>query len=249
MEIPSSPPKSKSVNFKSVIYAAFQLFGGWVCAGTLLLFPSNMQAQNLFVANEDANSITEITPDGVQSTFASGVGTVGGLAFNNVGNLFQANSSGMSGRNVGGINEFTPSGAETTFAFGLNFPTGLAFNSAGNLFVANTSGNTIYYYTPSGIRHNVAAGFNIPTGLAFDTAGNLYVADYGSGSIYEFTTGGTINTFATGLTTPYGLAFQNEPLPVPEPSDLSLLAVSVTALLLRRQSKKRFLIFRPIPSR
>jgi hypothetical protein len=63
------------MNFKSLIYIAFRLFGGAVCAGKLILVSYNVQAQNLFVANEDGNTITEIMPGGVISAFASGLDT------------------------------------------------------------------------------------------------------------------------------------------------------------------------------
>jgi len=41
-------------------------------------------AGNLFVADQGDGTITEITPEGVQSTFASGLGKVYGLAFQGV---------------------------------------------------------------------------------------------------------------------------------------------------------------------
>jgi len=45
------------------------------------------------------------------------------------------------------------------------------------------------------------------------------------------------STFASGLIHPYGLAFQNEPLPVPEPSALGLLAIGATVLLVHRRRR------------
>ena len=78
-----------------------------------------------------------------------------------------------------------------------------------------------------------ASGVVYPWGLAFNSAGDLFEADY-SGHIYEFTPGGVQSTFASGLNDPIGLAFQ----PVPEPSALGLLAVGVTALLVRHRKLK-----------
>ncbi|MGH7993880.1 MAG: PEP-CTERM sorting domain-containing protein, partial [Limisphaerales bacterium] len=60
--------------------------------------------------------------------------------------------------------------------------------------------------------------------------GNLFEGDFTSGNIYEFTPGGVQSTFASGLNGPTHLAFQSE---VPEPSVLGLLAVGVTAFLIR----------------
>jgi hypothetical protein len=80
---------------------------------------------DLFVASPGIRGkITEITPQGVQSIFASGV-TPYGLAFNSAGDLFEADYDG-SGAN-GSINEFTPGGAESTFASGLGDLNYLAF--------------------------------------------------------------------------------------------------------------------------
>jgi hypothetical protein len=102
---------------------------------TALLMAASVPAQNLFVAN--VNGVTEITPSGVQSTFApaSNFPALFTLAFNNTGGLFVVNG----GAN-GCIGEITPDGAQSIFASGLSYPQGLAFNSAGYLFVANASG-------------------------------------------------------------------------------------------------------------
>jgi hypothetical protein len=94
----------------------------------------------------------------------------------------------------GAITEITPGGAKSTFASGLNYPEGLTFNSAGNLFVATEDGY-----------------------------------------IYKYSKGGTQSTFVSGLSNLVGLAFQGETLPVPEPSTLGLLAIGITALLVRRR--------------
>ena len=50
-------------------------FGGVVCAGAVMLIASSAQAQNLFVSNFRSGNINEFTPGGVQSTFASGLGS------------------------------------------------------------------------------------------------------------------------------------------------------------------------------
>jgi hypothetical protein len=52
-----------------------------ICAGAVLLFACNAQAQNLFVGNGGSGgSIYEFTPGGVQSTFVSGAGLPNALA-------------------------------------------------------------------------------------------------------------------------------------------------------------------------
>jgi len=160
------------------------------------------QAQSLFEADSASYNIYEFTPGGAQSTFASGVGVAGQLAFNNAGDLFAADSG------TGEIYEFTPNGAQSTFASGLNHPNGLALNSAGDLFVADWGNNSIYEFTPSGSQSTFASGLNSPQSLAFDNAGNLFEADSVSGNIYEFTPSGSQSTFASGVN-PYRLVFNS----------------------------------------
>ncbi len=79
--------------------------------------------------------MSEVTPAGVVSTFASGLDNPTGLAFDAAGNLYVANDS------TGTVSEVTPAGVVSTFASGFSGPDGLAFD-AGNLYVAN-SGNTV----------------------------------------------------------------------------------------------------------
>ena len=92
-------------------------------------------AQNLFVAG--GGRVTEITSNGTQRTFASGV-NASAVAFNSAGDLFVTDiGSGPTYEGNGSIYEYTSNGVQSTFATGLTFPDGLAFNSAGDLFVAD----------------------------------------------------------------------------------------------------------------
>jgi sugar lactone lactonase YvrE len=175
-------------------------FAGVVCAGTVLLMAFSAPAQNLFVADEYNNTIIEIAPSGLESTFASGIWQAGYLTFNKTGDLF----AGV----VGGIIKITPGGVQSYFSF--DAPYGLAFNSAGILFGADYNGGNIYAYTPEGVRSTFASGLSWPTGLAFNSADHLFVGNVGDGNIYEYTPGGARSTFATGLSYPTALAFNNE---------------------------------------
>ena len=85
-----------------------------------MLIAYSAPAQNLFVANNNG-TITQITPGGAQSTFASGFSFPTGLAFNSAGNLFVADNT------FGSITKITPGGAQSTFVSGLNNPFALAF--------------------------------------------------------------------------------------------------------------------------
>jgi DNA-binding beta-propeller fold protein YncE len=111
---------------------------------------------------------------------------------------------------------------------------------AQNLFVANYASGTIDEFTPGGAQSTFGSGLSFDffaiSGLAFNSAGDVFVSNQGNGDIIEITPGGAESTFASGLSYPDGLAFQGETLPVPEPSTLGLLAVGVTALLVRRRN-------------
>jgi sugar lactone lactonase YvrE len=146
------------------------------------------QAQNVFVSESDTGNISEFTPSGERTTFASGLYYPTGLVFDGANNLFVADGSGD-------IYKFTPSGDRSTFASGV-YASGLAIDSAGNLFAA--AGSSIYRFTPDGQRSTFGSVY-LSWGLAFDNWGNLFVADYGSRDIYKFTPDGTRSTFASGF--------------------------------------------------
>src|ERR1035438_4631279 len=125
----SGPMKT---NFKPSFRTMYYSRGAVICAGAVLLIASRVQGQNLFVSCWGNNVLYEITPAGVQSTFASGFNeSLQGLAFNSAGNLFMSVTGGE------GIWEFTPGGVRSSFASGFTNPYQLAFNSAGDLFVAD----------------------------------------------------------------------------------------------------------------
>src|SRR5271156_2715820 len=71
------------------------------------IFPEDLAfncAGDLFVSDDLSNSIYEYAPDGMRSTFVSGLNRPGGLAFDRAGNLFVADQ----GSNY--IFEFTTNG-------------------------------------------------------------------------------------------------------------------------------------------
>src|SRR5438046_4333513 len=112
--------------FKSAPGVTCHLISRVVCLGAVILVCSSAPAQNLFVSSDAAGgNIYEFTPNGVQSTFASGLS--GALAFDKAGNLF------VSDRGNGAIYKITPAGLRSTFASG--FTGALTVDSAGNLLV------------------------------------------------------------------------------------------------------------------
>jgi sugar lactone lactonase YvrE len=113
----------------------------------------------LYVADDLSDTISEITPTGAVSTFATGVHYPIGLASDSAGNLY-ANSGAV-------IDKITPGGTVSTFATGLYSPNGLAFDGSGNLYVANSAGGgpgqgTISEITPTGTVSTFATGLYYP---------------------------------------------------------------------------------------
>lgn len=141
--------------------------------------------QNLFVSDGASGNIYEYTPGGMRTTFASGLNSPQGIAFDSAGNLYVAELSS------GNIYEYTPAGARTTFGHVPNSPNGLAFDSAGNLYVANNGGSSIIKFFPDGTTNVFASSLNGVTGLAFDQNGNLFAAEAVSHLVDEFKTNGT----------------------------------------------------------
>jgi sugar lactone lactonase YvrE len=193
----------------SGIIIAHRSLGG-VASAVLMFTAFSVQAQNLFVATLNGNVISEYTPSGVPSTFAYNLDGPYALAFNQSGDLYEADFYS------GSVYEFTPNGVRSTIVSGgtapggIGQPTGLAIDTAGDIFVAcGGINNSIYEFTPGGVQSTFASGLLGPQGLAFNSAGDLFEADGGTGNIYEFTPGGVKTTYAT-LNHPDFLAFDSK---------------------------------------
>jgi DNA-binding beta-propeller fold protein YncE len=194
-----------------------------VAAGlAVILLPINTRADNIYVANLDANAIEKFTSNGVSSIFAiPNLIDAYGIVSDSAGNVYVANN----GLNT--IEKFTPSGVASVFAADpgdgsvLNYPSGLAIDSAGNLYVANGGNETIEKFTTNAVASTFAADpgdgsvLDDPAALAFDKAGNLYAANGGNNTIEKFTTNAVASTFASDpgdgsvLNFPDGLAFDS----------------------------------------
>lgn len=135
-------------------------------------------AGDLFVSCNGSESIVEITPGGVTSTFAIGSGLVEPyeLVFNDAGDLFVADRWPP-----GHIYEYTPDGVQSTFVSGLYSP--LAIDSAGNLYVAEGAtsnsvpiGVNIIKIKPDGTQSIFASGLSNPQAFAFQPVPELQAA-------------------------------------------------------------------------
>jgi len=116
------------------------------------------------------NTIEEFASDFTHlGAFATGLNCPWGIAFDNSGNLYVANSGTNDDYLNDTIVKFTTNGVRSTFATatsGLSGPRGLAFDSTGNLYVANSLNGTIEKFTPNGSGSVFASGLNSPTSIA-----------------------------------------------------------------------------------
>lgn len=171
-------------------------------------------AGNLYLASYDTGKIFKVTPAGVVSTFASGLGNPDALAIDSAGNLFVADDSS------GAITKVTPAGVSSTFvpsSAGLESPDALTFDTSGNLYVANAGSGSgdgwISVVTPGGSVSTFIAnpGYFVPSGLAFNASGTLFISEAIEGSIVSWANN-TLSNFILGgtdLDGPIGIAFDD----------------------------------------
>jgi hypothetical protein len=185
-----------SIQFKSPLRVAGQLFGRLACLGAIILICCSASAQYLFVSGFGCSGeipdpaacgkILKFTSEGQRSIFASGFNYPGDLTLDGGGNLFVVECEPCWTPHPGSaIYKVLGYGWRTRFAFGLTYSAYLAADRAGNLFVADYDDGIIYKYKPSGARATFASGLYHPTGMAVDSAGNLFVADNTMGNIYR----------------------------------------------------------------
>jgi hypothetical protein len=155
---------------------------------------------NVYVADNDNDTIRKITPAGLVSTIAGFAGYPG-----------STDGSGSAARFNMGVE---------------NVPSGVAVDANGNLYVADTLNDTIREITPMDTNWMVStiaglagssgnadgtnntARFAGPEGIALDSNGNLYVTDTGNDTIRKLTPAGTnwvVSTIA-GKLGAYGFA-------------------------------------------
>ncbi|MGA2693981.1 MAG: hypothetical protein ABSF76_16580 [Opitutaceae bacterium] len=135
---------------------------------------------NLYVADINLNTIRQITPAGVVTTFAGTSGVAGStngtgtsasfsgpiaIAVDTAGNLYVAEETNNT------IRKITPAGVVTTFAGQVGV--------VGNIDGAASS-----------------ASFNHPRGIAVDGSGNVFVADNFNDTIRKITPAGQVSTLA-----------------------------------------------------
>jgi sugar lactone lactonase YvrE len=193
---------------------------------------------NLYIADRTNNRIRKIDTNGAITTVA-GNGTSGfsgdggiatsaslnapnGLATDNVGNLYIADTNNNRIRKVDTSGIITTIAGNGTIGFGgdggmavaanLSAPNEVAIDGVGNLYIADTNNNRIRKIDGGGVITTVAgsgttgfggdgglavnASLNTPSGIAIDSGGNLYIADTNNSRIREVNGTGIISTIA-----------------------------------------------------
>jgi uncharacterized protein (TIGR03437 family) len=193
--------------------AGFSGDGGFAITAQLS-FPGGVAVDrnsNLYIADLNNQRIRKVTPSGIISTIA-GTGTpgfsgdgglatqaqlhlnnrvwtqyTGGVALDNLGNVYIADSYNHRVRGVGpdgvirtvagnGIPGQAGDGGLATDA-NLNYPGGVAVDSSGNIFIADTGNGSIRKVGPDGTITTLLQGFLGPTSVAVDPTGGIYIAD------------------------------------------------------------------------
>jgi uncharacterized protein (TIGR03437 family) len=168
------------------------------------------------------NGVAGYAGDG-SSALSANLKTPRGLAFDQSGNLYFADSGNNRVAKVGTDGNITTVAGNgtaittgdglTSTAAQLNAPSAVAVDPSGNLFISEQSGNVIRKVNTSGIISTVAGtgtagapasengvalqqNLNGPQGLAWDPTGGLLIADSGNFRIRRLAADGTIATVA-----------------------------------------------------
>lgn len=171
---------------------------------------------NLYVSNETFGTLARVSPQGLVSTFVTGLTSPRSLSLHN-GLLYVACAGAEKG--VVAVDPSNP--ASPPVAFGTQGaivdPRGLAFDATGSCYVTDGANNRIYRIdAPASVPVTLTVtgvGLNNPHGIAFGADGRLYVANNGANNVLGLTMGAS-NTassaiFQQGLSSPWGVAFDS----------------------------------------
>lgn len=152
---------------------------------------------NLYVSHYEGTTVKKVTPDGVVSTFVSGLLSPNGTTIAADGTLFVTNATGSR------ITRVSPDGTiDQTFATGLQNPAGVALNATGDtLYVSQYQLSRITRFPladPSQKEVYVSGSpLNGPVGMAFGPDGSLLVGNFNDGRLVRVASDRSMSTVAT----------------------------------------------------
>ncbi len=144
---------------------------------------------NCYVSAERTDAvIRKITPEGVASVFATGMGQSLGMAFNAAGDTLYVVRSSLAGP----IRKVAPDGTHTLLANGFNQPTGLAVGPSGDVYVTDAA--SVTRVAPDGTKTVLTSDpvLNRPHGVAVDENETVWVASAHDGNIYRLDQDGPV---------------------------------------------------------
>jgi hypothetical protein len=146
---------------------------------------------NLFVTNQNTNTVDMISPQGVVSVYDSNISLCSGLAENN-GNLYvmACKQPGVTGAYAGAIYNTSLPKATDTIIIGLGYfgEAQLAFDNSNNLYApminVGDSLGVVFCRTAGGITSPLFLMPEIPflVGIVADNSGHLYVTSFQNSS-------------------------------------------------------------------
>ncbi|HUO06367.1 MAG TPA: choice-of-anchor D domain-containing protein [Candidatus Binataceae bacterium] len=172
-------PQGVALDSVGNIYVANSI-GGAAGAGSITIYP--------------AGSNGNMAPSATISGSTTGMDQPSGIALDEKGNIYVANTGGGESHHGsvtvyrgGSSGDAAPIANISGTATGLRDPEGLAIDSSGNLYAANFNGNSVTVYS-AGSSGNAAPIATIggkgaklaePTGIALDLNGVIYVTNQG----------------------------------------------------------------------
>jgi len=185
---------------------------------------------DVFVANNDDNTVNEIVASGGVVTSSSTIITVGSgfsnpysVAVDGSGDVFVADYTHNEVKEIVAVNGVvTSSSTVNVVGSSSNFsePSGVAVDGSGDVFVGDYGHNEVKeivavngVVTSSSTVNVVGSGFDGPSGVAVDASGDVFVADYLHSAVKEIvassgvvTSSSTVITVGSGFSYPAGVA-------------------------------------------
>ncbi len=164
---------------------------------------------DVWVANYDNNSVTELSPDGTPISPPSGYRGGGllmpqAIAIDASGNVWVANggNGGVTKLNLSGAPLSPPAGF---IGGGLDSPYGIAIGASGDVWVANYASSSVTKFSSSGAPLSPPAGFTgggltSPSTIAIDASGNVWVSNAGNDSVTKLGSSGVPLSPPAGFT-------------------------------------------------